>query len=138
MSLRGTLVGHVVCNTSPQEYRFVMKSVAARLGDLVYLEAQIPRSREVSEHYKSETVIVWGRIVELARYNPFLQVEAGRELAEEGLRLTDTVLSVSRDQVDGKVLILGMTREANDSQLKPLSYPISPGSEVYLPPKEAV
>lgn len=81
---------------------------------------------------------MWGRIVELARFNPFLPAEAGQELAEEGLELRDTVLSLSRDQVDGKVLVLGMTSEGDFTRMRPLGYPVSPGAEVKLPPPEAV
>jgi DNA helicase HerA-like ATPase len=76
--------------------------------------------------------------VELGRYNPFLPAEAGQELAEEGLELRDTVLSLSRDQVDGKVLILGMTGANDITRLRPLSYPVGPGSDVLLPPAESV
>src|SRR5579884_4217526 len=106
MSLPGIHVGTVVGNTSPQEFRFFMKSYAARLGDLVSVQTEIPGGEEIAS---KQAVVVWGRIVELARFNPFLPAEAGQELAEEGLYLRDTVLSLSRDQVDGKVLVLGMT-----------------------------
>jgi DNA helicase HerA-like ATPase len=50
----------------------------------------------------------------------------------------DTVLSLSRDQVDGKVLVLGTTPANDFTRLQPLNYPVSPGSEVRLPPAEAV
>jgi DNA helicase HerA-like ATPase len=87
---------------------------------------------------ESETVNVWGRIVELGRYNPFLPLEAGQELAEEELELTDTVLSISRDQVDGKALVLGYTDSEDPTILRPLSYPVQPGAEVSLPPAQTV
>jgi DNA helicase HerA-like ATPase len=138
MSLPGIHVGTVVGNTSPEEFRFFMRSYAARLGDLVYVETEVPSNDTGVEVNKHEKVVVWGRIVELARYNPFLPAEAGQELAEEGLYLRDTVLSLSRDQVDGKVLILGMTGAGDMTRLRPLSYPVGPGSDVLLPPAEAV
>jgi hypothetical protein len=129
----------VVGNTSPQEFRFFMRSYAAKLGDLVYVDMEVPRAvgtgREILER---EKVVVWGRIVELGRYNPFLPAEAGQELAEEGLELRDTVLSLSRDQVDGKVLVLGMTGRDDLTRLRPLNYPVSPGADVVLPPPESV
>ena len=71
------------------------------------------------------------------RFGP-LPAEAGQELAEEGLELRDTVLSLSRDQVDGKVLVLGMTSERDFARMLPLGYPVSPGAEVKLPPPDAV
>jgi DNA helicase HerA-like ATPase len=136
---KGIQIGTVVGNTSPQEYRFFLRSYAAKLGDLVYVETEVPRAlgseREVAPR---ERVVVWGRIVELARFNPFLPAEAGQELAEEGLELRDTVLSLSRDQVDGKVLVLGMTPDNDFTRVRPLNYPVSPGAEVVLPPAEAV
>lgn len=135
MSQPGIHVGTVVGNTSPEEFRFFMRSYAARLGDLVCVETDIPGSDEL---VSQERVVVWGRIVELGRFNPFLPAEAGQELAEEGLYLRDTVLSLSRDQVDGKVLILGMTSANDVTRLRPLSYPVSPGADVVLPPAEAV
>ncbi len=91
----GTQVGTVVGNTSPHEFRFFLRHYAAKLGDLVSVAMEIPESDG-----KSHPVTAWARIVELGRFNPFLPMEAGQELAEEGLRLTDTVLSVSRDQIE--------------------------------------
>ena len=130
----GIHIGTVVGNTSPQEFRFFLRSYAAKLGDLVSVNMEIPKTSGGGK----ESVLVWGRIVELARFNPFLPAEAGQELAEEGLELVDTVLSLSRDQVDGKVLVLGTTPTNDFKRLQPLNYPVSPGSEVRLPPAESV
>jgi DNA helicase HerA-like ATPase len=100
---------------------------------------EVPHGVDSAHGVRSrEKVVVWGRIVELGRYNPFLPAEAGQELAEEGLELRDTVLSLSRDQVDGKVLVLGMTAASDLTRLRPLSYPVSPGADVLLPPPESV
>ncbi len=130
MAPLGTHVGTVVGNTSPHEFRFFLKSYAAKLGDLVSVEMKIP-SQSGGE---PRVVTAWARIVELGRFNPFLPAEAGQELAEEGLALTDTVLSVSRDQIEGKALVLGMTDSERSTQLTPLIYPILPGGEMYSPP----
>ena len=138
MSLPGIHVGTVVGNTSPQEFRFFMRSYVARLGDLVYVQTEVPRGIGHGGAVERDEVVVWGRIVELGRYNPFLPAEAGQELAEEGLELRDTVLSLSRDQVDGKVLILGMTAADDMTRLRPLSYPVAPGADLLLPPAESV
>jgi DNA helicase HerA-like ATPase len=128
-------IGTVVGNTSPQEFTFNMKRFAAKLGDLVNVEVEIPADDSLGS---KQTVIVWGRITELQRFNPFLPAEAGVELADEGLELIDTVLSNSRDQVEATVLVLGMTVASSPTQLLPLSYPVQPGSVVKLPPEAAV
>lgn len=132
--MRGIHIGTVVGNTSPQEYRFVVKSRAAKLGDLVVVSMDAP----VGPMEKPQTVAVWGRIIELDRYNPFLPVEAGQELADEGVKLLDTVLSFSRDQTEAKVLVLGCTPEGSYRSLAPLNYPVSPGADVISPPPDAI
>jgi DNA helicase HerA-like ATPase len=138
--MSGIRVGTVVGNTSPQEYRFFLRSFAAKLGDLVYVDMEVPKAREVENTSETprDKVRVWGRIVELSRFNPFLPAEAGQELAEEELKLTDTILSLSRDHVEGKVLVLGMTIGADLKRMLPLNYPVSPGATVVLPPAETV
>jgi DNA helicase HerA-like ATPase len=104
------------------------------MGDLVAVAMEVP----AGGYDKLEKVTVWGRIIELDRYNPFLPVEAGQELADEGIRLLDTVLSFSRDQTEAKVLVLGCATEGNYSSLNPLNYPVTPGAEVALPPPDSV
>jgi DNA helicase HerA-like ATPase len=140
LPMSGIRVGTVVGNTSPQEYRFFLRSFAAKLGDLVYVDMEVPKPRETERPSDTpkEKVRAWGRIVELSRFNPFLPAEAGQELAEEELKLTDTILSLSRDHVEGKVLVLGMTIGADLRRMLPLNYPVSPGATVILPPAEAV
>jgi DNA helicase HerA-like ATPase len=130
----GIHVGTVVGNTSPQEFRFFLRGFAAKLGDLVSVQMEVPTGNAEER----SQVLVWGRIVELARFNPFLPAEAGQELAEEGVELMDTVLSQSRDQIEGKVLVLGCTSATDLKSLRPLNYPVSPGAEVRLPPPGAV
>jgi len=130
----GKHIGTVVGNTSPQEFRFFLRSYAAKLGDLVNVKVEIPADDGDSR----QQVLVWGRIVELGRFNPFLPAEAGQELAEEGLELLDTVLSLSRDQIEGRVLVLGRTALDDTKNMQPLSYPVTPGSEVYRPPATTV
>ena len=73
----GIKVGTVVGNTSPQEFSFILKSFTAKLGDLVRVEMEIP----AADGQGRKAVLVWGRIVELGRSNPFLPAEAGQELA---------------------------------------------------------
>lgn len=130
----GLHIGTVVGNTSPQEFRFVVKSRSAKLGDLVTVSMDVPGDQTG----KIDKVVVWSRIIELDRYNPFLPVEAGQELADEGVKLLDTVLSFSRDQTEAKALVLGCAPEGNYARLTPLNYPVSPGAEVFSPPADAV
>ena len=132
-SQTGIRIGTVVGNTSPQEFSFILKSFSAKLGDLVSVQMEVPEDGS-----KRKSVLAWGRIVELGRFNPFLPVEAGQELAEEGVDLVSTALSLSRDQVDGRVLVLGATDLGNLQRIRPLNYPVSPGAIVYLPPASAV
>lgn len=130
----GIQIGTVVGNTTPQEFTFFMRSYAARLGDLVSVGMSVPSGK----YGERQEVIVWGRIVELARFNPFLPAEAAQELAEENMHVLDTVLSNSRDQIEGRVLILGCTSPGDIKSIRPLSYPVNPGAEVHLPPAEVV
>lgn len=128
----GINIGTVVGNASPQEFRFFLKSYSAKLGDLVNVEIDVPTEKG------KEKVLVWGRITELQRFNPFLPAEAGVELADEGLELIDTVLSNSRDQIEGVVLVLGMTMHNDLARVMPLNYPVQPGAVVTLPPASSV
>ena len=132
--MHGRHIGTVVGNTSPHEFRFVVRSRAAKMGDLVAVGMEVP----TGQTDKLQRVTAWGRIIELDRYNPFLPVEAGQELADEGLKLLDTVLSFSRDQTEAKVLVLGCTPEDTFQHMEPLNYPVTPGAEVLLPPAESV
>ena len=134
MKFRKINVGTVVGSTSPSEFRFHLKRFEAKLGDLVTADIEIPS--ETSGGRKEVTV--WGRITELNRFNPFLPAEATVELADEGLSLTDTVLSNTRDQVEGKVLVLGRTSSDDFSRLVPLNYPVQPGAIVKMPRPEDI
>ena len=60
----GVHIGTVVGNTSPQEFRFFLKSYRAKLGDLVSVEMEIPSP----DGRTTDPVSVWGRIVELGRF----------------------------------------------------------------------
>lgn len=134
MSTLGRHIGTVVGNTSPHEFRFVLRNREAKMGDLVAVSMEVP----TGGYDQLEKVNVWGRIIELERYNPFLPVESGQELADEGIKLLDTILSFSRDQTEAKVLVLGSAAEGNYRTLNPLNYPVLPGAEVYLPPADMV
>ncbi|MGL4291094.1 MAG: ATP-binding protein, partial [Phreatobacter sp.] len=63
-----------------------------------------------------------------------------QELAEENIRLIDTVLSNSRDYLQAEVLILGATRlgEAEKLDISPLTYPVQPAASVLTPPASVI
>lgn len=128
------MIGTVVGNTSPHEFRFVLRSRAAKLGDFVAVNMELPGD----DGRSNVAVIVWGRITELSRYNPFLPIEAGQELADENIKLMDTILSFSRDQTEARALVLGCAPQGDMRDLRPLNYPVLPGAEVTLPPADVV
>lgn len=129
-------IGTVVGNTSTDTYTFVLRSMRAKLGDIVACRLRIP-SEVVTTH---SDVMVWGRITGISRFNPFFPAEAAQELAHEGLSIIDTVLSTTRDQLEAQVLVLGATADARTGTLtlSPLTYPVQPSSHVLQPPAEAV
>lgn len=129
-------IGTVVGNTSTDEFTFVLRSMHAKLGDIVACRLSVP-SDQASV---ASSVMVWGRITAISRFNPFFPAEAAQELANEGLTLLDTPLSNSRDQLEARVLVLGTTADAVNGSLvmSPLTYPIQPSAHVLNPPAQAV
>lgn len=129
-------IGTVVGNTSTDLFTFILKSMHAKLGDIVASRLRIPSEGGQSE----EGVFVWGRITSITRFNPFFPAEAAQELANEGLALIDTVLSNTRDQLEAQVLVLGVTPDADGRALtiSPLTYPVQPSAHVLRPPAAAV
>lgn len=128
-------IGTVVGEASTGTYSFILKSLEGKLGDIVATQVDVPRSEA-----GSGTVTVWGRITSINRFNPFFPAEAAQELANENIRLLDTVLSGSRDHLEAEVLILGSTfgSDGDASQLTPLTYPVKPSASVLYPPPDAV
>lgn len=129
-------IGNVVGNTSTDRFTFILKSMKAKLGDIVATRLNTPTGPNDTPH----DVLVWGRIVSIDRFNPFFPAEAAQELAEESHNFLDTVLSNSRDHLQADVLILGTTKHQNlsDTSLVPLTYPVQPSAEVLFPPANAV
>ncbi len=126
------VIGAVVGHTTTDTFTFAPKSLQVKLGDIVCTQLEVPGSQK-----DSLVALVWGRIIGLGRVNPFFPAEAAQELANAGISLLDTVLSSSRDQVDAKVLILGVTYD-DKYLLSPLTYPVEPGGVVYSPPSNVV
>lgn len=128
-------IGTVVGNTDTHEYTFILRKFKSRVGDIVCVKMDIPSD----DYIATRSVLVWGRIVSIDRYNPFFPFEAAQELGENGINILDTVLSNSRDQLQAKVLVLGYTNEVDDSySLFPVTYPIEPAAEVTFPPSEVI
>src|SRR5262245_18685020 len=86
-------IGTVVGNTSTGQYSFILRSLKARVGDIVATRVHVP----VGDSSGSRQVTVWGRIQSIDRFKPFLPHEAAQELAEEAVSFLDTVLSNTRD-----------------------------------------
>jgi len=128
-------IGTVVGNATTSEFSFILKSFKSRVGDLVAVRMSVPNEDRNSTH----EIYVWGRVTGIERFNPFFPYEAAQELSEEGISLQDTILSNSRDQLEGSVLILGSTRTDGDfSKITPLTYPVQPAADVLYPPTDAV
>lgn len=129
-------IGTVVGNTSTDAYTFILRSMHAKLGDIVASRLQMPGDTAGG----NTNVLVWGRITAISRFNPFFPAEAAQELANEGLALVDTVLSNTRDQLEAQVLVLGITPDKEDGTLtmSPLTYPVQPSAHVLRPPADAV
>ncbi|TCU74902.1 hypothetical protein EDE08_103117 [Bradyrhizobium sp. R2.2-H] len=129
------MIGTVVGNTSTDSYRFILRSLRAKVGDIVATVSKIP-----NDNRKHEDAVVWGRIMSIDRHNPFFPAEAAQELAEQNLRLIDTVLSTSRDYLNAEVLILGSSGEnsAEKMELSPLTYPVQPAARVINPPAASI
>lgn len=127
-------IGTVVGNAGTSEFTFILKQLQARVGDIVALRMDVPDGGYVA----SESVYVWARITIIRRFNPFFPHEAAQEIAGEGISLTDTVLSDTRDQLEAVGLILGMTSESDLSSLSPLTYPVKPAATVWHPPADAI
>jgi len=131
-----TCIGTVVGNTSTGKYSFILRSLQAKVGDIVATRVEVPEGPGAAQ----KTVTVWGRIVSIDRFNPFFPAEAAQELADENIRFLDTVLSGSRDHLEAEILILGTTggADAGTAQLSPLTYPVKPSGEVLYPPPDDV
>jgi DNA helicase HerA-like ATPase len=128
-------IGTVVGATSTDSYAFILRSYQAKVGDIVATKTEVPHDGGTRQF-----VLVWGRIVSIERHNPFFPAEAAQELAEENVRLIDTVLSNSRDYLHAEVLILGSTtiNEAEKLDISPLTYPVQPAARVLTPPARVV
>ncbi len=129
------IIGRVIGNASTGSYSFILKNMQAKVGDIVATRLEVPSGTAGVSH----SATVWGRIVGIDRSNPFFPSESAHELANEDIRLLDTVLSNSRDHVEAEVLVLGTTgSDPARTRLSPLTYPVRPSAEVLYPPAESV
>ncbi len=93
-----TRIGTVVGNTSTGSYTFILRSLQAKLGDIVATKVDVP----VGPGGTNDVATVWGRIVSIDRFNPFFPAEAAQELADQNIPFFDTPLSGSRDHLDAE------------------------------------
>jgi len=128
-------IGTVVGSASTGSYTFILKSMQAKLGDIVATRVEVPTASDTTRHVAT----VWGRVISIDRFNPFFPAEAAQELADQSIDLIDTVLSGSRDHLEAQVLILGTTFDADgQAELSPLTYPVKPSAAVLYPDADAV
>lgn len=128
-------IGTVVGNASTGSYSFILKSMQAKLGDIVATRVEVPTASDAAKHMAT----VWGRVISIDRFNPFFPAEAAQELANQSIDLIDTVLSGSRDHLEAQVLILGTTfQDDGQAELSPLTYPVKPSAPVLYPDAGAV
>jgi len=127
-------IGTVVGNASTDEYSFILKSLKAKVGDIVATPTDIPGEEGQA------AAVVWGRIVGIDRVNPFFPAEAAQELADQDIAILDTVLSTTRDYLQAEVLIIGSTPTVGsaDLALSPVTYPVRPAAGVFNPPASVV
>lgn len=124
-------IGTVVGDASTGSYTFILRSMQAKLGDIVATRVEVPTGSGGNNQWAT----VWGRITSISRTNPFFPAEAAQELADQNIRFLDTVLSGSRDHLEAEVLILGTTFGSDHgvAHLSPLTYPVKPAAEVLYP-----
>lgn len=128
-------IGTVVGSASTGSYTFILKSMQAKLGDIVATRVEVPTASDAAK----QIATVWGRVISIDRFNPFFPAEAAQELADQSIDLIDTVLSGSRDHLEAHVLILGTTFAADgQAELSPLTYPVKPSAPVLYPDADAV
>lgn len=125
-------VGTVVGTAGTSEFTFILNRFRGTIGDIISVPLEVPRWEGGTQE-----IMVWARITDISRFNPFFPFEAAQELANQEIDIRDTVLSNSRDQLEASALILGCTDADNYTTLRPLNYPIEPASRVYRPPTEA-
>ena len=72
-SYRWANIGTVVGNTSTDIYRFILRSLKSKLGDIVTTVVEVPSSTG-----DAARATVWGRITSIRRFNQFFPAEAAQ------------------------------------------------------------
>jgi len=124
MEDRRESIGVVVGASTATEFYFAARPGAAHVQDIVAVDIDLNDERKR----------VWAKVLEVERLNPLFPREAGQELANTMANVLDTVLSISKEFITAKCEVLGIERE--NGELKPLTFPIQPASEVYRPSPE--
>jgi DNA helicase HerA-like ATPase len=122
-------IGNLSGSTGTSEFQFSLKDFKSRIGDIVAVPIEVP-----SSDYSTKVVkIVWGRITNISRTNPFHSAEVGQELANEELTPEQTSMPFVRDQLLATAVVLGCSDENSFKQITPLTYPAQPTSSVFYP-----
>lgn len=130
-----TVVGTVVGTTTPREFYFTVTPGEVQLQDIVCVDVQ-PARATGPEH---EAERVWAKVVEIERINPLFPEEAAQEISNQQISAYDTVVSLAREMVTAKCIVLGKEKKREGGvDLVPLTYPVQPASSVYVGEPEAV
>jgi Cdc6-like AAA superfamily ATPase len=130
-------VGTIVGLSDPNEFIMAAKPGAVRLQNIVAVDAH------GEDTGAGHPIRVWAKVKRIERLNPLFPVEAGHELAQEGISAMDTVLSVSREMVTAYCQIIGYEEVREEdagvgNKLSPLRYPVKPTASVYTPGAEEI
>lgn len=130
-----TVVGTVVGTTTPREFYFTVTPGEVQLQDIVCVDVQPAKAEGADD----EVERVWAKVVEIERINPLFPEEAAQEISNLRLSAYDTVVSLSREMVTAKCIVLGKEKKREDGvELVPLTYPVRPASSVYVGEPDSV
>lgn len=134
MNEKNNIAGTIVGVTTPVEFYFKVQPNAVKLHDIVYVEV---KEAEATDGASPESRRVWARVTEIERLNPLFPEEAAQELANRSLDAVQTIISLSREMITAKALVLGV-EDPKRGTLSPLTYPPQPASPVKLPETDEI
>ena len=102
-ALRAPAVGTLVGESTSTEFRLAVKQEALREQDLIAVDGELrhPDSQKV------DSIRIWAKVKRIERLNPLFPKESGHELADAGIGVFDTVLSLSKEMVTAVCQVLG-------------------------------
>ncbi|MEM2079560.1 MAG: ATP-binding protein [Nitrososphaerota archaeon] len=134
MNEKNNIAGTIVGVTTPVEFYFKVQPNAVKLHDIVYVEVE---EAEATDGASPKSRRVWARVTEIERLNPLFPEEAAQELANRSLDAVQTIISLSREMITAKALVLGV-EDPERGTLSPLTYPPQPASSVKLPETDEI